>query len=65
MQNKVQLFCLLDNTQFEGQSLRVGRSRWGEPFLVTKSDCDLMKMSELDLIEKLHQEQIQALVDEM
>ena len=65
VQNKVQLFCLLDNTQFEGHGLRVGRSRWGEPFLVTKSDCDLMKMSELDLIEKLRQEQIQALVDEM
>lgn len=65
VQNKVQLFCLLDNTQFEGQGLRVRRSRWSEPFLVTKSDCDLMKMSELDLIERLREEQIQALVGEM
>ena len=65
IQRKVQLFCLLDNTQFAGQGLRVNRSRWSEPFLVTKSDCDLMKMPELDLIEKLRQEQVQALVDEM
>ena len=67
VQRKVQLFCLLDNTrvQGQGQGLRVNGSRWSEPFLVTKSDCDLMKMSELDFIEKLRQEHIQALLDEI
>lgn len=61
VQRRVQLYCLLSDTQ----GLRISGSRWNESFLVTKSDCDLMKMPELDFIEKLRQEHIQALLNEI
>ena len=63
VQRRVQLYCLISDAQ--GQGLRISRSRWNDPFLVTKSECDLMKMPELDFIEKLRQEHIQAILSEI
>ena len=63
VQRNVQLYCLLNDSQ--GQGLRISGSKWNEPFLVTKYECDLMRMSELDFIEKLRQEQIRALMKEI
>ena len=63
IQRNVQLYCLQNDTQ--GQGLRIRGSQWNDPFLVTKSECDLMRMTELSLIEKLRQEHISALMEEI
>ena len=51
IQEQVKAYC--NRVNRDGGTLKVSASVWNEPFLVAKSDCELMKLGEIPFVNKL------------